>query len=133
MKHMLMLTGLAAALALGGCQNKQDDELTRVPPPAYDETAAPEPIPAPGSYDAQNNGGDTGTGSADQMNQQAPAPQPMNNAAPQAGTYTIRKGDTLWSIAQQVYGDGQRWQDIVNANPGLDPNKLRVGQKIVLP
>jgi len=54
-------------------------------------------------------------------------------APPKATTYTIKKGDTLWSIAKKHLGDGQRWRDIVAANPGLAPAKLRVGQKITLP
>jgi len=54
-------------------------------------------------------------------------------APPMATTYTIKKGDTLWSIAKKHLGDGQRWRDIVAANPGLVPAKLRVGQKIALP
>lgn len=47
--------------------------------------------------------------------------------------YSVMKGDTLWSISKRQYGDGQRWQEIVKANPGLDPTKLSVGQKIILP
>jgi len=47
--------------------------------------------------------------------------------------YTIQKGDTLWSIAKKHLGDGKRWKDIVAANPGLKPEKLKVGQKIVIP
>lgn len=57
----------------------------------------------------------------------APAPEPI------PATYTVRRGDTLWSIAQRTYGDGQRWREIIAANPGLDPTKLRIGQQIVVP
>ena len=32
-------------------------------------------------------------------------------------TYTIQKGDTLFRIAKDRYGDGTMWQKIVNANP----------------
>ena len=49
------------------------------------------------------------------------------------GTYTIQKGDTLWSIATSVYGNGQRWQDIAAANPSVNPNRLIVGQQLTLP
>lgn len=31
-------------------------------------------------------------------------------------TGRIERGDSLWSIAQQVYGDGSLWQNIYNAN-----------------
>lgn len=49
------------------------------------------------------------------------------------GTYTVRKGDTLWSIAVRVYGNGQRWQDIASANPSVNPKRLIVGQQLALP
>ena len=45
----------------------------------------------------------------------------------------MQKGDTLWSIAQRFLGDGQRWREIVELNPGLEPSKLKVGQVIILP
>jgi len=54
--------------------------------------------------------------------------------APSAGsTYTIKKKDTLWSIAVTHLGNGQRYREIIAANPGLDPKKLAVGQTIKLP
>ena len=49
------------------------------------------------------------------------------------GNYVVRQGDTLWSIANKHYGSGQRWKDIASANPGLTPEKMRVGMAIVLP
>jgi len=60
-----------------------------------------------------------------------PVPVPP---APAAGdTYTIKKKDTLWSIAVAHLGNGQRYREIVAANPGLDPKKLAIGQTIKLP
>lgn len=56
-------------------------------------------------------------------------------AAPAAGTsqYTIKSGDTLEGIARAQMGDGQKWQLIAAANPGLDPKALKIGQKITIP
>jgi nucleoid-associated protein YgaU len=76
----------------------------------------------------------------------APAPEPIVTPAPQVApapvapapsaapvTYTVKQGDNLWQIAKAHYGDGQKWKQIVDANPGLNPDKLPVGKKIVLP
>jgi len=46
------------------------------------------------------------------------------------GTYVIKSGDTFGKIAPQF---GVTVAEIVSANPGVDPRRLRVGQKIVIP
>ena len=51
-----------------------------------------------------------------------------------ATEYTVTKGDTLGKIAQKFYGDAQKYELIVKANPQLnDPKKLKVGTKIQIP
>jgi len=60
-------------------------------------------------------------------------PAPIIAAPAPIATYTIRRGDTLWSIAKLTYSDGHRWKDIVSMNPGLNPKMMRVGQEIILP
>lgn len=50
-----------------------------------------------------------------------------------ARSYVVKKGDSLREIAAATLGDAARWKDIVAANPGLQPNKLAVGQKLRLP
>lgn len=44
--------------------------------------------------------------------------------------YTIQKGDTISAVA---YKYNLRWQDVVAVNPGISPNRLRIGQVIQLP
>ena len=57
----------------------------------------------------------------------AAAPTGVLNAD---GTYTIASGDTLSKIARKF---AVRSDSIEAENPGLDPAKLRVGQKISIP
>ena len=56
-------------------------------------------------------------------------------AAARAGTrrYVIAEGDNLESIANRHLGSRQRWTDIVDLNPGLNPSRLMPGQEIRLP
>lgn len=54
-------------------------------------------------------------------------------AAPATHGYTVRSGDTLSEIAQRELGSARRWQEIVAANPGLDPGRLQVGKTIRIP
>ena len=56
------------------------------------------------------------------------------------GSYTVKSGDTLWEIAEAVYGDGTQWINILNANSqdiGFLPNGQQAlifpGQVLVLP
>jgi len=48
-------------------------------------------------------------------------------------THTVQKGDTLWSIAKDYYGDGREYKKIIDANPGLDAAKMKVGQELIIP
>jgi len=55
---------------------------------------------------------------------------------PQNGyDYTIRKGDTISAIVKAYRDQGVKvtTEQILKANPGLDPKNLKVGQKIFIP
>lgn len=58
--------------------------------------------------------------------------EPPVELKPVAATtaYTIVKGDTISGVAANY---GLRWQDVVAVNPGISPNKIRIGQVIQLP
>jgi outer membrane protein OmpA-like peptidoglycan-associated protein len=49
--------------------------------------------------------------------------------------YTIKKGDSLSKIAQRELGAAHRWKYLyeINKDRIKDPNKLKVGQKIIIP
>lgn len=47
--------------------------------------------------------------------------------------YTVEYGNTLTNIALRFTGNEDNWIAIANANGVTDPNKLRVGQQIMVP
>ena len=49
------------------------------------------------------------------------------------GTYTVKRGDTLGKIAKTCLGSTSKWQVIAKANPNLNPNRLKVGDVLVIP
>ena len=121
------------------------------PPQAFGEPSAPsEPAAAAGAAATASKGPEmsagaapapagptgptpTGPGSASAP---APASKTLTEVAPSASIgreYTIKSGDTLEGIARAELGDGQRWKQIVEMNPGLDPKSLKIGKKIMLP
>ncbi|MSR43799.1 MAG: LysM peptidoglycan-binding domain-containing protein [Phycisphaerales bacterium] len=48
-------------------------------------------------------------------------------------SYTVKSGDTLTGIAGEWFRDTNKWTMIADANPGINPSSLKVGQKINLP
>lgn len=55
------------------------------------------------------------------------------NGVSSDGTYTVRKGDTLGKIAKVCLGSTSKWQKIAKANPNINPNRLKVGDVLVIP
>lgn len=64
--------------------------------------------------------------------QVAPAPAPTEAAV----THTVRRGETLWSIAEQHLGDGHRYREILDLNHDLlggQADFIKVGWILTLP
>lgn len=59
-----------------------------------------------------------------------PRPPVVPKHPVQGISYTIQSGDTVYSIAQKF---GVHWGAIIDANPNLDPRKLAVGSKLIIP
>jgi len=65
-----------------------------------------------------------------------PTRETDNSPAPaQPQTYTVQKGDCLWKIAKQFYGNGSEYPKIFNANGDQisNPNLIYPGQVLTIP
>jgi nucleoid-associated protein YgaU len=62
-----------------------------------------------------------------------PPAAPAASPDPQFVDYSVREGDSMWTIADRWLGDPSRWGLIADANPTIDPERLRVGQRIRIP
>jgi nucleoid-associated protein YgaU len=49
------------------------------------------------------------------------------------GQYTVKEGDTLFTIAEKYYSDGYKFPEIAKENNISDENKLEVGQILQVP
>ena len=60
------------------------------------------------------------------------APAPVTSTGEKV--YVVRKGDNgMWGVSKSQYGDGKYFPAIAGRNPGVNPSRLRVGQKLILP
>lgn len=49
-------------------------------------------------------------------------------------TVTVKSGDSLWKIAEEITGDGLNWTKIAALNPGMDKDHtIHPGQELKIP
>jgi hypothetical protein len=63
-------------------------------------------------------------------------PDALNPAEPAGSpteSYTVQAGDTLWDIAQRVYGDGNQYRKIAQASGISNPDLITPGQTLTIP
>ena len=84
-------------------------------------------------------GADQNTSSAAPATAPAPAAAPTGTgggAASGGTTYTVKKGDNLWTLAKKFYGSGADYSKIYEANKdtiGKNPNLIYPGQTFTIP
>lgn len=59
------------------------------------------------------------------------APKPESTTT--QNSYTVKQGDSLWSISEQQYKDGYKWVEIAKANKLSNPNIINTGTVLTLP
>jgi nucleoid-associated protein YgaU len=62
-----------------------------------------------------------------------PSGEPSTPSSVGGEIYIVQKDDRLWDIAKAKYGRGEDWHLIRRANPGIDPDKLHAGQRLLIP
>lgn len=128
------IAGISAML-IQGCKREESDQNadnnqppvdtnnfaatdTNTPPmEASNPPVAPESMPPQGQQQAMTP-------------PPAPAPEPAPAPAPTENEYVVVKGDTFSRIAK---ANGVTVRAIEDANPGISPNRLKVGEKLVIP
>ena len=105
-------------------------EKTPTPPSTEPAPATPTPAPAtPTPAPSNNNSNNDSDNSSDsQVSQVTATPAPT----PEAITYTVQKGDSLWKIARR---NGCSLQTLMEANKELLKNSDRIypNQKLIIP
>ncbi|HEY5818284.1 MAG TPA: bifunctional UDP-sugar hydrolase/5'-nucleotidase [Mesorhizobium sp.] len=105
-----------------------NDIATTPPPIAPGADVAAAPAPAEPAKPAAEPAPATTTA--------APAttePAPAQAAAPSAGDYIIKRGDTYWWLAKKLLGKHSRWQELEAANPGYKVEDLPIGSPLKVP
>lgn len=66
------------------------------------------------------------------IGQRLKIPGKATTVQPAYATYTVKKGDSLWMIAKNHLGRGNRYREIMTAS-GLTSDKLKAGQILKIP
>jgi nucleoid-associated protein YgaU len=82
-------------------------------------------IPDPGTVGSHSNARAAG----------APAAAHSAATRQRPRSVTVQEGDTLYNIARKVYGDGEKWDVIYNANKDKlnNPDELPAGTQLTIP
>jgi 5'-nucleotidase len=128
----LAILGLSACFIIAGCELRSsnaeeyrpaNDPYAGGPPVTYDP-APPATIPGPAPV--------IDTASPPIVPWQEPGAADVTPAR-RSKTHTVARGETLGGISQKYYGTTKKWSKIADANGNLDPRKLRIGMKLIIP
>ena len=145
-----LLTFAVAAMLVAGCEPTKSDTLppagTEVKPAVYPEgqTPALEPLPVAVTPTApvvtptappkmKTPAEKTKTPPAEKT--KTPPAEKTKTPPVKGEQYTVKKGDTLSSIAKKFYNDATLWKKIADANKEKvhDKDKIYIGSVLVIP
>lgn len=118
MRAFTWMVVMVMALGALGCAEKREEELPQIDPAEFEATA-PAPTTATPTVEVETPG----------------AAVPAVPAQTAGETYTMQRGDTLYSLATRFYGDGKLWTRIAEANRDKfrDVTAIPVGTVLVIP
>lgn len=143
---LVLLLALALAFWLGttfagdgGAQREladQRDEIARLEAQIATMEAEMAAVDAGGgaAEDAPSEGSRSGDDASEVAADETAQRDDATQAPREEGRrYVIQSGDSLASIAQEVYGDPTRWREIARANDLNEPYALTVGESLRIP
>ena len=126
MRYVLIL-GVVAVFLVTGCETGPKHEVKMAPPEALEPRGTtPPPQEKPRLTEIRPV-------ESPEPDQSKGEEIPTLTEVTRGRDYTVQKGETYWKIATKMLGNGQRWKEIETLNPGVDRNKLKVGQVIQIP
>lgn len=143
----ILAAGLAISAFQFGCSMMEKDDPS-MSASAYDYDTTSDPTYASGedygSGSSTTYGGtDYGTYDSQDYDSAYTTTYPSStsgtdsyDAAGAVGKYhTVARKETLYSLARMYYGDARKWKEIYQANQDTisDPNKIFVGQRLLIP
>jgi hypothetical protein len=128
--------GPAAAPSMRAlAQAAQTPQQAAPAPPKDAATATPPPVASAAPATAAAPPKDAATANPPAVASAAPAPAPANAVVQEIDTTKVIRGDSLWRISTQHYGNGIRYKQIYAANAAQirNPHLIYPGQIFVLP
>ncbi|CAM2818740.1 lectin [Mycobacterium intermedium] len=107
-------------------------------PPPPEEPLADKSASEPAAADAGVDSWAASKQQASEAAEAAPVAEQVSEAPaepvqPEARTYTVVSGDTLWAISERFYGDGSKYQVIADASGVPNPDLIYPGQVLTIP
>lgn len=122
----------ASSQQVAGNSPKPSDVISAINnPPTDSNKASPKEQPANSTASAADGSGALVDLTSSTLTRSGSTTQPSGHGT--AKSHTIEAGETFSSIAANYYGDAKYYRVLVDANPQIDPNRLKPGVIIKVP